>query len=1432
MWNRVEGKAANLAVYNVKVTNHDGISLIDGMHSSAIVVPDDISRIHSPHVIHLGEMCSGAFAGWVHAQSVCCCLDLDIRNVFAVEMDHEICDVYCKSWQNAVKVNCIGEYLESLQSCKYLIFSTDVEQGWWMTCIAHKAIDILAFSPPCQPWSEAGLGKGLNTNDGWTMVSGFVAASVLRPKTMVLEQVASIRRHIHWTLLLRVIEKCGYKIIEERVVNMNSISPQNRERLLLVLMRSDESFQHDHLPCEFPNIGLQSLMAFNAIQHDLGTFAEYVKISQAVLEKYLDYKFLPTMRSDKKRKVDVMTYRIRQTHDSVGCIMASYGSQHEFSDDKLLGKGLFGNLLQCGDQIRFFSGAEVLILMMPCQSVFVPKNLKLHMKIIGNGITSAHAIFALSFAIRALGFVDSPCAKPSLIVIETLKRRLHFGNLIIRDFADGWWIAKKSDAIIDIPMNVAISPTIRDDRFQKVKLFAGQWNLSGFAEQSIDARDLIRCFGVNEDFIVQIHQTSDTLIIRLRQPLVLPLLLINWNDTKSKLVTIVMQETFVITHRVFDVTVAELQETLVHQGTSQHGRSFLTNMLGMVLQGYEKPPPLVMLIPSCILMNIRWTGELPKFTTASGNISTKCLTEDAIRLACLIKSRGISNMCAIFGWFIQIERGPHDDILTVISFVRQTLGFVITTEVFQSMFAIWNIQMLLPPNRRPITDDLQVCIKYYGLRVWDGFVNKGTTVGNINHSWNTSLAAFGIDCPVKCVIQGRNRTDEFSLNDHVGDTANFIQIHWVLPTHGGGAKDDQKFVALSKFATILLSRGIAVGETADYAQKVASNISSGKLLHELSTYEKSKNWDKLKEWLKGMGFPIPNPNPSIEKAVTKIQQAIRRKKNFPIYQVKADDFQICPDHFRKCDGTPAIVLSSLLGAKTGVILMDADDAKPWLSKPGPIVSESLACIVVGHQCPCVEKHKCRKITLPVHDKQGNPSVIAGCLHQLGDKDVELPKDHVSKVAVVKSTVCGFTVFRDECDCELWDMILESPVKSVLKLLAADVSEGFLATSPWGRSWKNDRAVCSPSEASSFQFHARIKEDRLKEVMTASGSGPIYITPKDENKGLLKGWAVIWMKGSKNEVLITITASDIRHHGLVRTIKGLGLRVLQKDFESSFKKLRPHDRIPTSIPATYLYKLQPLPVGLTADVVEQFTKDQGWPTRALRALGHDTWLIAAETVCDKTWLRLNEQVVLVKPIQPTSQKPKPIVLAGATPQASVKESEQVKTADPWSQDKNDPWMKYKPISGMQTPSQASSSSVGNHQLTLQDPSLAKKLHEQDTQIKTLQKTVEDLHTMQQKVEDATNSMQQDMDNKFQKMRSEVTNQMGVLSNQFQHSLTQALAKQDKQITNGFDEIKALFASNQTELTAKKPRTLPKGKGKQNEQPEDEDTHMGASPLRST
>ena len=556
-WERVANKTATLTVYNVGVTFDDDIPRIDASGHYAIVVPDDVARIHSPHVVHMGELCSGGFAGWVHAQSVCCCFNVNIKSIFAVEIDHQICDIYCKTWERAVKIDSLENFFRRLPSNKYPIFATDIEQGWWILCMANKAIDILAFSPPCQPWSDAGLCRGLNSHDGWVMISGLVVASMLRVRTIAIEQVASIRRHIHWKFLLQVIEKCGFKIIEERVVNMSTISPQNRERLLLVMVRNDESFQTCDRKCEFPSIGLQSLVAFQAFQNDLGSFEEYVKISQTVLEKYLDHRYLPTMKSDKKRKVDVMTYRIRQPNDSVGCIMASYGSQHEFSEENLLTKGLFGSLLQDGDRVRFFSGAEVLILMMPCQTVFLPKDRKLHMKIVGNGITSAHAIFALSFAIRALGFCDSPCADPTQMVLETLKRRMHFGNVSIQEFADGWRICKQNEAVIDIPMNIDISDTIRDDRFQKVKIFSGQWNLSGFTEPFIDARDVIRSLGMKDDFITRVYQTSDALIIQVKQPMVLPLLQIKWGNVNSDFVMVLIQGKFVLLSKICENSVDE-----------------------------------------------------------------------------------------------------------------------------------------------------------------------------------------------------------------------------------------------------------------------------------------------------------------------------------------------------------------------------------------------------------------------------------------------------------------------------------------------------------------------------------------------------------------------------------------------------------------------------------------------------------------------------------------------------------------------------------------------------------------------------------------------------------------------------------------------------------------------------------------------------------
>ena len=98
-----------------------------------------------------------------------------------------------------------------------------------------------------------------------------------------------------------------------------------------------------------------------------------------------------------------MTYRLKLPCDGFGCIMASYTSQHEIDIQQLREKGLFGTLLHEGGRIRFLCGPECAVLMMPCVDTFIPSNRRLHMKILGNAIATAHASFLIGGMIYILG---------------------------------------------------------------------------------------------------------------------------------------------------------------------------------------------------------------------------------------------------------------------------------------------------------------------------------------------------------------------------------------------------------------------------------------------------------------------------------------------------------------------------------------------------------------------------------------------------------------------------------------------------------------------------------------------------------------------------------------------------------------------------------------------------------------------------------------------------------------------------------------------------------------------------------------------------------------------------------------------------------------------------------------------------------------------
>ena len=106
--------------------------------------------------------------------------------------------------------------------------------------------DIYTAGYPCQPWSLAGKGGGLNDTRGMPWIHGLEYIREKRPRLVVLEQVKGMLTRFKqiFDAIIRHLENVGYHV-RWRVLNTIDVGalPQNRERLYLVAIRQD-SFLH------------------------------------------------------------------------------------------------------------------------------------------------------------------------------------------------------------------------------------------------------------------------------------------------------------------------------------------------------------------------------------------------------------------------------------------------------------------------------------------------------------------------------------------------------------------------------------------------------------------------------------------------------------------------------------------------------------------------------------------------------------------------------------------------------------------------------------------------------------------------------------------------------------------------------------------------------------------------------------------------------------------------------------------------------------------------------------------------------------------------------------------------------------------------------------------------------------------------------------
>ena len=407
-------------------------------------------RNHPTTNLDVGELCSGAFSGWTQATKVLATMGYPINTKFAVDHDHCVATWYARNYTDSAIAAQPDDVFKLRDECFYyreapITFQTDVSLGWYL--LFCEPIDIVTASPPCPAFSNASTAAGLEKPEGQVITDTILKILLLQPKIMVLEEVASLRTHAHFPLILELLNWGNFQVAWQEVLNLDDWLPQSRPRLILIAFRRcSYGLQHfarqPWRPSPSRSPSLQE-------SHCLLTDEAIIEITSAPLDfdtakLYFDPSKIPGATPRRSFK-DVLRFRLRTPNDRIQCLMASYAYGHEIDADSQSQKGIFGSLLRHQGRLRFLAGPELLWPQGLSVEWQGPLNSRLLNHIIGNAISVPHAMIGL---FNVLGHFTH-------LEFDTFPHDLFSTAMASR------WHAQNSDCIIDVHTGTfAITPKL------------------------------------------------------------------------------------------------------------------------------------------------------------------------------------------------------------------------------------------------------------------------------------------------------------------------------------------------------------------------------------------------------------------------------------------------------------------------------------------------------------------------------------------------------------------------------------------------------------------------------------------------------------------------------------------------------------------------------------------------------------------------------------------------------------------------------------------------------------------------------------------------------------------------------------------------------------------------------------------------------------
>ena len=1387
----------------------------------------EIHRMDDAHgkILHHVEFFSGGFGGWSMANRLIGEFsDLKIQTI-GLDSDPQIAKAFALTHNAAfhqptdmMPRNLLSKFDGNWSLC------TDICQPMWMPAIAEWGTHFLTISSPCQPWSGAASAPGLADPNGQLLLRAVLQARYLRPTFIGFENVPGFARHCHKSVLLRVLRYCGFRMLWEQIIDVQSKLGISRPRWIALAAR----VEHDFTPSPFklwtPHVVPPNhdgcVIAWDANMVDLC-------VTPANYQMANDPAFFRAHGKDTKVPL-IIHLRTYDTTQVLPTFMARYGTQHQLPEDHLRKFGLLSHFkaetLDWPFAIRHWHPAEIALLHGAVHQMFIPDDLPLAWLIVGNAITTIHAALVSLQVTNSLFGLD---CTPDQLLAHFHEIRLHSSSLRISHTQHGMMLTGPGSALpqelvhsisdlvqmndsscvwtptngiitiadlinqgtqelhlgqtfspqTQIPMTIEVDSSPEMDEIEAtcpiMKILPAVLQGPHTTMKFHVAADLAKpCVEQYWFFLTSMEFSNDDngeeLVVLTNQPSGIPAI-----PTSGESIAILIDEQLTImpaeskvplaSHQFMTTLPADLFDLFGPVNDCQTPAQSTLILASRLPHG-----SLVHDIQQVFEAFGRTTSKFEWLSDTDSVLVTISGQDTAVSLVLQFWQNALDTQALqTLGRRIEISGGSEE---AMIHFLPARDSGVCPPTSFQLAISVAAFRVLLD-SPTLAGDDSGVCtqIEWMSRILWEGMLPRSLNTAVLYQLLRHALAPTYAMTPVRLIHKGKQVPYDLALADistlRIDELNKF---HIVLALTGGApAKLQQRVLQQSALAAVLLEYGCDLKWITTTTEQLLTKYSITKLQSVTSAAPGSARTQAVLNLVKDAGIQLQEPSKPASQKIPQGAPWQPKRNRKTDTALNPMEFHIMPQFFTNQDGSEVIQLDNFRPQATGIALMLPDHAVPFLQ--GDVLSSDELGIIVFGALPQSVTMTCKSIRFPAFNLDKQMVLLSGHLFQLGAREIVIKEGDPDQIKPEECTLVALTLFRSDWSQDDWLQLVSKPIPFLRSIFS---KSGFdqAVLSIWGKSLRHGRAPCSPQQAESMQLHSSLLTSKLHKFLAKSGFNCIYTTPKTPEGKLDQVYKIIWIKDdSASMSVLSMKAPNCL--GLVKGRNSLGLRFHQDDHAKAWEVLCPGQPIPTMPAGDLLYKVEGLPFGTTTEMVSKWGEKLQWDVVPIRALGPQSWLLRCSQHPPPGLIMFNSSVVLLRHLPPKSTTNEPLVLGPRATKTLALPAPQRLAEDPWAN-----WKGPRPEVTMTKPAEG--------------PTEA-RLSAQDEKISMLQKTLEKVSTAQEEQAVATTRRFEEMEQREVSNMKTVTSTIDALRTDIDSSLKQVMQQSTQLMDSRLTELKNML-----------------------------------------